>query len=254
MELWTYEHAVTLLPATVVMALIAFGLRAWLKNKSYTVRMIPVQVITVILLILEVGKQAVSFQRGYDLYCIPLHFCSLFLYVMPVFAFYRGKHSEAVGAVAASLCMSVFILMMAYPCLIYSADNIRGFFSDYTHFHTVAFHNLVILLLFLILALELYTPQKGKRVWTPSLFMVCYAAISAPMAQILQTNFNNFYRCNIPPLETVRQLVENALGYTVAQIVYVLIVVTLDVFFVLLARFLYMQCHRLVCGRKRAAV
>lgn len=253
MELWSYEHAVTLLPATAVMALLAFGLRVWLKEKSFAVRMIPVQAVTVILLLLEVGKQVLSFREGYDLYYIPLHFCSLFLYVMPVFAFYRGKHSKAVGAVAASICMSVFILMMGYPCLIYSADNIRNFFNDYFHFHTVAFHNLVILLLFLILALDLYTPEKGKQVWTPSLFMVCYAAVAAPMAQILETNFNNFYRCNIPPLETVRQLVENALGYTVAQIVYVLIVVVLDVFFVLLARFLYLQSHRLIHRGKRVA-
>lgn len=254
MELWSCEHAVTLLPAVAVMALIAFGLRVWLKDKSLAVRMIPVQIVTVILLILEVGKQLVAFRNGYDLYCIPLHFCSLFLYVMPVFSFYRGKHSEKVGAVSASLCMSVFLLMMIYPCLIYSADNIRGFFDDYTHFHTVAFHNLVILLLFFILALDLYTPGRGRQVWTPSLFMVCYAAIAAPMAQILQTNFNNFYRCNIPPLETVRQLVENALGYTVAQIAYVLIVVTLDVFFVLLARYLYLLGHKLIHKERVKAV
>lgn len=246
MGLWSYEHAITLLPAVAVMALFSFGLRMLLKNKSRTVRMIPVQIITVILLLLEVGKQVTSFQRGYDLYCIPLHFCSLFLYVMPVFSFYRGKHSKTVGVVTASMCMSVFLLMMIYPCLIYSADNIKGFFDDYTHFHTVAFHNLVILLLFMILALDLYTPEKGKGVWAPSLFMVVYAAIAAPMAQILQTNYNNFYSCNIPPLESLRMLVQNGLGYWPAQIMYVLIVVVLDIFFVLLARYLYVCAHRLL--------
>lgn len=246
MSLWTYEHAVTLLPAVVVMAIVCFGLRMLLKNKSYSVRMIPVQVVTVILLLLEVGKQVLSFKQGYDLYCIPLHFCSLFLYVMPVFAFYRGKHSKTVGVVTASLCMSVFVLMMIYPCLIYSADNIKGFFGDYFHFHTVAFHNLVVLLLFMILALDLYTPEKGKDVWKPSLFMMIYAAIAAPMAQILQTNYNNFYQCNIPPLETVRMLVQNNFGYWPAQILYVVIVVVLDIFFVLLARYLYVLAHRLL--------
>jgi len=246
MGLWSYEHAVTLLPAVAVMALVAFGLRLLLKNKSRGVRMIPVQVVTVLLLFLEVGKQVNSFRHGYDLYCIPLHFCSLFLYVMPVFAFYKGKHSPAVGAVTASICMSVFLLMMVYPCLIYSAENIRGFFEDFGHFHTVAFHNLVILLLFLILALELYTPQKGRDLWTPSLFMVCYSAVAAPLAQILKTNYNNFYTCNIPPLEAVRMLVQNSLGYWPAQLMYVVIVVVLDVLFVLLARFVYVQLYWLL--------
>ena len=32
MSLWTYEHAVTLLPAVVVMAIVCFGLRMLLKN------------------------------------------------------------------------------------------------------------------------------------------------------------------------------------------------------------------------------
>ena len=254
MMLWSYDHAVTLLPAVAVMALLSFGLRCLLKNKSRTVRMIPVQIITVVLLLLEVGKQVTSFRNGYDLYCIPLHFCSLFLYVMPVFSFYKGKHSQTVGAITAGLCMSVFLLMMIYPCLIYSDGNIRNFFKSYMDMHTVAFHNLVILLLFLILALELYVPEKGKQLWSPSVFMVCYAAVSAPMAQILQTNFNNFYQCNIPPLESVRMLVQNSLGYWPAQIMYVLIVVVLDVAFVLMARALYGLAHKLCFGRRTLEV
>ena len=76
--------------------------------------------------------------------------------------------------------------------------------------------------------------------------MMIYAAIAAPMAQILQTNYNNFYQCNIPPLETVRMLVQNNFGYWPAQILYVVIVVVLDIFFVLLARYLYVLAHRLL--------
>lgn len=246
MSLWTYEHAVTLLPAVVVFALISFGLRVLLKNKSRAVRMIPVQVIAVILLLLEAGKQGLSFKYGYDLYHIPLHFCSLFLYVIPAFAFYKGKYSRTVGTIAATLCSSVFLLMMIYPNLIYGDFNIRAFFTDFFSFHTVVFHNLVVLLLFLILALDLYTPEKGKEVWAPAAFMLCYSAIAAPLAQILRTNYNNFYSCNIPPLESLRMLVQNGLGYWPAQIMYVLIVVALDVGFVMLARFCYLQTHRLL--------
>ena len=115
MELWTPEHTMTLLPALTVMLIIALGLRLLLGNKSTKVRMIPIQIIACLLLLLEVGKQAVSFSRGYDLYHLPFHFCSLFLLVLPMMAFYRGKHQNAVNAISASVCTSLLLLMLIYP-------------------------------------------------------------------------------------------------------------------------------------------
>ena len=91
MELWTAEHAKTLLPAVAVMILIAGILRPVLK-KDEKIRMIPIQILTCVLLVMEVGKQVLSLVQGYDLYCLPFHFCSLFLYVMPVMSFYKGKY------------------------------------------------------------------------------------------------------------------------------------------------------------------
>ena len=55
------------------MVILCVVLRLLLIKKDMKIRMIPLQVIAVILLLLEVGKQAVSFSRGYDLYHIPLH-------------------------------------------------------------------------------------------------------------------------------------------------------------------------------------
>jgi hypothetical protein len=84
------------------------------------------------------------------------------------------------------------------------------------------------------------------------IFMLFYCTIAAIMAQVLKTNFNNFYRCNIPPLESLRVAVENALGYTVSQIMYVLIVIVLDILFVLLSYWIYRGVRHLVhkAGRK----
>ena len=244
MSLWTYEHAVTLLPAMGVMALLSLLLGHLMKNCSYKVRLIPVQVITAVLLLLEVGKQVLSFRQGYDLYCIPLHFCSLFIFVMPVFSLYRGKHRQAVETVAVVLSASVVLLMTIYPALIYSDQNIREFFTNYFSFHTVAFHNLVVLLFFLMISLKLYTPEKGD--WkVVAWFILIYGVIASTAAQLLKTNFNNFYQCNIPPLESLRLLVLNALGYWPAQIMYILIVIVLDVGFVLLCRWLVKLLCRL---------
>lgn len=252
MELWSAWHAKTLLPAFAGMILLTVVLHIWLRKKPLKIRIIPLQIIAVLLFGLEIGKQAVSLYRGYDLYCLPFHFCSLFIFMVPLAAFYRGKHENAIRGITAALSMSVLVLMLIYPCLIYSAGNIELFFADYMSMHTVLFHNLVMFAALLFPALELHEPSKADRKRIP-LFMVCFCAISATMAQLLKTNFNNFYTCNIPPLEVVRQTVEAACGAVPAMLLYVLIVTALDISFVFGAYWLY-RLVRNVFIKKQVAV
>ena len=249
MQLWTPEHLKTLLPALACMLIFAAVLRCFLKNKPLHIRLIPIQVIAVALVLLEVGKQIVSFRGGYDLYSLPFHFCSLFIFMLPIMAFYKGKHQQKVFAITASLCASVLLLMLVYPSLIYSADNIRQFFKGFLDLHTVAFHNLVMLAAILIPALQLHTPQSGER-RALLLFTLCFCVISATMAQLLETNFNNFYSCNVPPLETLRQNMQGSLGYGVTQALYILIVTVLDLLFVQGCYWLYRGLRRLCAGRQ----
>ena len=251
MELWTAAHVRTILPALGLMLALSLLLRRLLRNKPLKIRMLPVQIITVILLLLEVGKQAVSFASGYDLYHIPLHICSLFIFVMPAMSFYRGKYQNSVRAVAAALCTAVFALMMIYPNLIYSADNIHNFFRGYMDFHTVTFHNLVMLLFMLMLVLNLHGIQKGQG-RAVVIFTVCYCAVASSMAHLLKTNFANFYSCNIPPLENLRLNVTEVLGPFFTQLLYVLIVSALTVGFILGAYQLYRLLDR-VNGKKKVA-
>jgi hypothetical protein len=194
MELWTKTHALSLLPALAAMILITILLRHFLGRKPLHVRMIPFQILAVIIVLLELGKQTLSFQRGYDLYHIPLHFCSLFIFMLPLAAFYRGKHRKMIWAITCGQCASVTGLMLIYPSLIYSAGNVEGFFTDFFDFHTVAFHNIVMFAFLLIVGLNLYTPGHKGENKAVLLFIVCYCAVAGTMAQILQTNFNNFYR------------------------------------------------------------
>lgn len=231
MQLWTPEHVKTLLPAVAVMILLAWGLRIWLGKKPLKVRMIPLQIATCVLLLLELGKQVLSLQRGYDLYHLPFHYCSLFIFAMPLMAFYRGKYRQQVNAVSASICAAMFLLLMIYPNLIYSATNIKEFFTNYFSFHTVAYHNLVVFLLMLIVALELYTPGEKKERMAMFMAMAIFCVVAASMAHILKTNYANYYSCNIPILETVRLAVANAIGEVVAKIVYILILSTLNILF-----------------------
>ena len=246
MELWTPTHVQTLLPAIIVMILIALGLRLTLGKKERKIRMIPFQILACFLVAIEIGKQVLSFQDGYDLYHLPFHFCSILIFLPIIMAFYRGKHEKTITCITTAASSAVFILTAVYPDLIYSAQAVREFTTNYFSFHTVAFHNVAMLLFLLIPALDLHEPEpKGepmKNFW----FILGFCAISASMAHLLKTNFNNFYTCNIAPLEAVRQSVEAALGTAAAAIFYVLIVTLLDILFVQGAYWFYRLLRKLL--------
>lgn len=254
MQLWTPEHAKTLLPALAVMLVIAAILRATIGKKSLKIRMIPFQILACILFIIEIGKQLYSFKHGYDLYHIPLHFCSLFIFALPIMAFYRGKHQNTVFEVVAVLCTSMTLLMLIYPALIYGSWNIDAYFKGYLDFHTVTFHNIVMFELILILALDL-SSLKGKSVIKALLVVTgVFCVISATMAQLLKTNFANFYECNIPPLESLRVSLQGVLGYGITQVLYVLIVSALTAAFVLLSYAVYRLLQKLILSKQTVKI
>lgn len=246
MQLWSREHAVTMLPTLAVMLLIAGVLRVAIGRRDMKIRMIPFQVIACILFTIEVGKQALSLSRGYDLYNLPFHFCSMFIFMLPIMAFYKGKYMCRVRAITAAISGAMSLLLFIYPCLIYSASDITNYFTSYMAFHTVTFHNLVVFAFVLILALDLHTPTATGEQKTVIWFVVCFCIVSATMAQVLKTNFNNFYTCNIAPLETVRQAVQNAVGAVPAQVLYILIVTVLDILFVWGSYWLYRLLQKLI--------
>jgi hypothetical protein len=254
MQLWTPTHAKTLLPAIIVMLLLGALLRLTLGKKDLKIRMIPFQIVASLLFILELGKQGLSLYQGYDLYCLPFHFCSLFLFNLPAMAFYRGKHQKTVSAITSAVCASLFLLMLIYPALIYSAGNIQEFFTNYFSFHTVAFHNIVMLAFLLIVALDLHEPAPKGECKANLFFTIGFCIISASMAQLLQTNYANYYSCNIAPLEAVRVSLQSTLGYGLTQILYILIVSALNVLFVQLSYWTYRLLRFLVALPARKKV
>lgn len=245
MVLWTPQHAKTLIPAVILMVIAALILRKFLLQKDWHKRMIPFQIIAALLILLEIGKQAYSFSRGYDLYHIPLHYCSLFLFSVPAMAFYHGRYRQGVQTAASSFCAALFIFMLVYPELIYSGSDIDQFFTSFLSFHTVAFHNLVMFAFALILALNLTeSPRKSDcKVIVVSTCVFC--VISATMAQLLKTNYASFYNCNIPPLEAIRVGLQPILGYALSQLLFVLIVAVLTVLFTVGAYWVYRLLRKL---------
>ncbi len=249
MELWTPEHAKTLLPAVALMLVIGVVLRRTIGKKDIKIRLLPLRVIAVALVILEIGKQLTSALAGYDLYMLPFHFCSLALFVLPVAAFYNGKHAYTVRSICTVVCAAISLLLMIYPSLIYGSWNITGYFDGYFNFHTVTFHNLVVFAFILILALDLHTPGRKKDTKPLVVFTLCFCVVSSFMATVLKTNYANYYQCNIAPLEAIRISMQSVLGVWGTQLLYIGIVSLLNVLFVLLSYWVYRLLQRLISGK-----
>lgn len=233
MNLWTFEHTITLIPTILIMILITFVLNFFIGKKPLKVRLLPFQVLAVILVISEIIKQVLSIIQGYNLYYIPLHVCSLFIFLIPLFGFYKGKGEDIIKTLCCTVCVALFLFMIVSPNIIYSADNIKGFFKSYDNFHTVFFHNVVLFEFILIIGLNLYSVKEKKHL-LPVLFLALgYSLVASSMAQILKTNFSNFYVCNIGPVNDFVNMVKEKWGYAVGQSIYVSILFILHIAFLM---------------------
>ena len=245
MELWTKEHFWQLIPTEIVMIIIALVLNKFIGKKPLKIRMIPFQILAVLLFLSEIGKQVLSFSRGYDLYHIPLHVCSLFIPLLPLMAFYTGKYKDVVRTIACSVTVSMVLFMVVYPNLIYGSWNILGFFNDYFDFHTVFFHNVVIFEFILIVVLRLHHVGEKNYAKHHAIFGACFSLVAGFMSQILKTNYANFYTCNVGPVNDFVNSIKDAIGYTAGQTIYVVILGLLHVGFFVLCYYLYRAIDKL---------
>lgn len=238
MGLWTLTHLYQILPTFIIFAVISAVAAVTLGKCRRSLRYIPLQAIAVILLVMEVGKQIYSCRSGsYDLYSLPFHYCSLFLYLLPFHAFYRGKHSHFTDAAAFGCLSSLVLDMILMPDVIYSAGNITGYFESYGSFHTVTFHNLVVLYFMLTVALGLYELRTKHDMKVMGIFLAVYVVIATTLSYSLKVNFHNLYQCNIPFLENVRLAMIDKVG-VLGTIVYVSVLFVMTILFAYAAYFL----------------
>lgn len=245
MELWSKHHILLLVPSYILILIFAFLLNRILGKKSLKIRMIPFQVVTIILLVLEVFKQVISAIQGYDLYHIPLHFCSVFLYIMPLMSFYKGKYKAAIDNVTATSLVALLLFMIVYPALIFPGSCVNEFFTNFISFHTISFHILGVFAAVLLFALKLYEPSKKSYLKAVIIFAIGYVIIAGGMSQIIETNFSNFYHCNVGPIESVRLSMIESLGYTLPQTIYVVVLGILHILFLMGMYYLFLFIKKL---------
>lgn len=227
---WTKLHLITLIPTLIIMVIIGIILRKVLRDKSLKIRMIPFKIFAILLIIGEIIKQYLSIKGGYNLFNLPLHVCSMFLLFIPLMAFYKGKYSNTINSITVTLCTLLTICMLIMPNQIYGYNSIKDYFNDYFCFHTVTFHNIVVFELILILFLDLYNKEQFTKYKNIFIFGCCYVLIASTAAQLLKTNYSNFYYCQIPALQKILDYITSYCGNLLGKIIHIIIVGSTQLF------------------------
>lgn len=221
MQFWTITHVKIQLPLMALMVVAAWLLRRGLKNKEERVRMIPFQIVAAVIALLEIVKQLKSLATGYDFWHLPFHVCSVITVLLPLMAFYRGRYQQPLRGVTTAFIAGLIALMLIYPNGIYSDSALLGAFQTFAYFHMTLFHFLAVFAGVLIFALGLHEPQPRRDVKATLAVMLCYCVVAAVMANLLQINFHNFYRCILEPVEQLRLGFCAHLGAFWGQVLYV---------------------------------
>jgi hypothetical protein len=235
--MWTQTHFWQIIPTFIVLIALAIFLAWVLKDKSEKIRNLPFQILAVGLLVLEVIKQIDKIgPDGYDMYALPFHFCSLFLYAYPLHAFYKGKYKKTVNTIAFACGASLFFFMLVMPTVVYSESNIQQYFDSYDDFHTVTFHSYACFYFLLMVAMRVYTPDVKSDVKVIASFFSGYVVVATAMSYITEQNFHNLLRCNLQAGEDIRVALVNSIG-GMGQFLYTIAMFALTIVFVLIAYF-----------------
>lgn len=244
--MWTFTHFITLIPSLIVYVFIALGVGKWLRNKDEKIRLIPIHIITGLIIVLEIIKQVRSVVIGYDLADLPFYYCSLFLYLYPVVSLYQGKHKDTFRMLTFLSGFTMFAVLMVMPDMIYVEGNIIDFFINFDNFHTVVFHNLVVLGTMLLLTLQLIKIDFKRDLIAGIIFYSAYCVIAAPIAILLGQNYNKFNTNPVAFVENIRLALINSFGYHIGQSGYVLLALITTVGFSLIMYLFFVMIVKLV--------
>lgn len=248
---WSETNLRTLVPATIGMAVFAALLRRWIGGKDERIRNLPFQILAVVLLGLEIVKQITDLTPGpYGFWSLPLHFSSIYLYLLPFAHFGKGKAARAFRSAAGTAAGMTTIGTLLFPMTIFG-DSADSYFRNFGAFHTITFHYAVILYFFLFLSLRIEKPEGRRDRAVLFVMVTLFTAISAPAANLLQTNFTSFVYCGFPPVEAMRIDLREALGPRFGQGIYVLFMYAAILADGFLSLFLRTGLDRLIHGAEK---
>lgn len=198
-------------PVLLLIIVVAITLALLLKDKSKRVRSIPTALIAIALLFIEVIKQRWNIRGEFNYYHLPLHYCSLFVILIPLGELCGSFGDRVFRPVATYLSFTVAVGMYLFPQSILGGAC-ENFGVTFYGTHSFIFHHLVVLYFALVLFLDLYKPSVRDIAKVGTLGII-YILIAIPAAYIFDENYCNFLTSTLDELEAYR-LENGQLAYT----------------------------------------
>ena len=140
---YTKAELIILPIAFLSMLGIALFLRRLLLNKPEKIQKIPFIIIAILMLVGEFAKQIRGIIVGYNLWWLPLHFCSAFFLWFSLAEFTKGEFARRMRSVAFLATLCLFVAMYFNPRSIIG-NACENIFSSFLSAHTFFFHHLAI--------------------------------------------------------------------------------------------------------------
>lgn len=199
---WTKDE-IQIVPITLmVIIFLSVIINFYLRNKSEKIKRIPLLIITIIVLILEIIKQVYSLIKGYDLWKLPLHFCSIFLFVFSFASFGKGPLRKIGDVISLSGGFAVLIAFLISPRNIIG-NACENVFANFDQFHTFTYHFLVFFYFFILISSNLVKAKFSdiKYIITT---VLGYAIIAIVAGYSLNINYCSVLQNNYSFLEAIR--------------------------------------------------
>lgn len=208
------------LPRALIIIIVCALAIAILLRKHERLKKLPLKLLALLIVGLETAKQIYyNTYEPFTLYILPLHFCSTFIWLIPLAQFTRGKFNKFVKPMPFCYSIVVTALIYAYPRVLLG-NSTADVFGSFHNTHTIMFHHVMVAYFVFSLASGDYKPSKFD--FAPLITgILFYAAYAVPASYLLGVNYVNILRSDFPPLENLRLVA----GQTVYDIVLCLVAI-----------------------------
>lgn len=238
---WSSSDKIAIPIALLTIVGVAILLNFLLKNKSEKVRHIPLMAISVALVLLEVVKQIYLLATNtYQLWNIPVHFCSFIVVIIALAEFLPKKLAKYLDIPSCVFSILALLLLLAYPRSIISNSS-SAIFKNFANFHAFFFHILVAS--YPIMKLTLVKIEFNiKQCLSLIVGVLIYAIYAIPIAFSIRVNYMNILQNAWQPLENFR--------LSCGQIAYEIVWIAICIAFCELIYFILYLINKLIYKRR----